>query len=569
MACVGAAILTMVTVWLLIGREPGAIGDRSGGPSQASPGEVLGSAAVRVALDGCTFPGSKPPATAIEAAGNIDLDAAGVRDPAALSYIPGYRALLAVEREGGLPLVTLFGDRAGLLQVAAGQVTAARLAYDAPLGAYLAWHPGDALVTVVAAGRDAGPAPEAAEGLDLRAVGIESLEMVAVDAGTGDLYVEEAGGRRIVSIPFSPARVKRAAALDLGSACELTLALPDGLRPQAIAVEPGGARVFAATDGEGNYVYEFDRGGRQLALHDVHSLGLAGVSAMAFGPASDPRDTGRASLYIVGAGVGADGPGRLIELATGIAQAKTDDHVDLIAAHRTSEWRPPSADPGGLAYDGRRRLLVVTDSEIDELASFEGANVFFVGCSLMPLDHALTAFTTEPSDVAIDPATGDYLFSDDSRGRIYRVRLGADAELGGDDDLVSSFSTVGFGTQDADGLSVGQGSIFLTDGAHSLVYRLTPGPDGEFTGVEPGGDDAAVGFSTRALGVNDPEAVAYDPARGTLYLVTDGRNPNLLEVTTTGVLLRSLDLSFLPLENPAGITLAPSSDDPERERAST
>ncbi len=493
----------------------------------------------------------------------MKLEPIGIREPTALSYLPAERSLLALQATGELPLVTLFGDRAGSLDLGGRGLEPGRLIYDAPLGAYLSWNPGDELVAVIPPVQDGNSTRDGALALDLPGLGIESLSFVAADPLTGDLYM--ADGPRLVMVPFSAPDVKRAGTFDLERACRVVLGLDGGERIEALAIQPGGAHLLVATSGSGgNALYDLDRNGLLLTRHDLAAVGLSRVSAMVFGPASDPRNLRGVSLYLAGVGA-ADSGARMAELATGPAPPSSAAYITLVQAQRTSEWLPPSSDPAGIAYDHARGLLVVTDSEIDELARFRGVNVFFVGSSLTPLRQSITTFTSEPSDVAFDPVTGTYAVSDDGHARIYGIRPGADGALGGADDVVSSLSTISFGSHDPDGLSFGQHSIFMTDGASSMVYRLTAGVDGEFSGVSPQGDDVAVGFDTSALGVIDPEAVAYDPARGTLYLVTDERRPHLVEVTTKGVALRSLDLGFLPLVNPSGITLAPSSDDPTRQ----
>ena len=555
--------------WALLAREPGSSGigvvpgtspsDQPLGLEQGPPPPV---------------PVATCEASAAEAAQPIEviaataLDAIRIRDPRALSFMPDGRTLLVAEASGDLPVVTLFGDRAGALDDPEDAIVAARSVRHPMMHATLAWSPGDVHLaviplTAVDSGAETTPEPSA---LDLRPIAVASLDHVAIDAETGDLYIADAAAARIVRIPLIPAGARHAAALDLGASCELHVTLPEGSRLGPIAVQPGGGRLFAIEEApDVARLHELDLAGRSLAIHEAAALGIGPGSAMVAAPRSNPN-LGGASIYLAEAGPSEEGGEvRLVELAIGPASAAPIQHLGLVGATRTSDWPQPSPDPCGIAWDAANGRLVVTDPEVEEIELFAGANVFALDASRQPVASSLTVFTSEPSDVAVDPVTGDYFVTDDSAARVYRVSIGPDGALGGDDDETSFISTAPFGSLDPDGLAVGQGGLFISDGANGRVYRVSPGLDGELTGIAPDGDDAVTSFDTTAFGVTDPEAVAFDPRRGTLYLVTGDRRPHLVEVTTAGVALRTLDAGFIPLSSPSGIVIAPSTDDPSRE----
>jgi hypothetical protein len=91
-----------------------------------------------------------------------------------------------------------------------------------------------------------------------------------------------------------------------------------------------------------------------------------------------------------------------------------------------------------------------------------------------------------------------------------------------------------------------------------------PGPNGTFDGVHDRSDDEVDSFDVAGLGLLDPEGIAYDPRHGTLLILDRDDAGPVLEVTTTGRLVRRYDLTGLGLRSPAGLALGPSSDDPER-----
>jgi hypothetical protein len=124
---------------------------------------------------------------------------------------------------------------------------------------------------------------------------------------------------------------------------------------------------------------------------------------------------------------------------------------------------------------------------------------------------------------------------------------------------VRRFDTTAFGSGDPEGLAFGQRTIFISDGDGAEIYRLAPGPNGYFDGTAPGGDDTVTSFDTARHGVTDPESVAYDPERGTLFVMSRRQQEPIIEVTTAGELVTIIAVEG-DLVSPAGLTIAPSLD---------
>jgi len=244
------------------------------------------------------------------------------------------------------------------------------------------------------------------------------------------------------------------------------------------------------------------------------------------------------------------------------AAARAQTTASVIHVTETSSWPRPSPDPMGLAYLPSRHRLIVADSEVDEVALFDGANVFMLTAGGSPkrgLD--VTSYTREPADVAVGPGGRSLLFADDLIDRIFRVRPGRDGRWGTDDDRVAWFPTKPFGSSDPEGLGYGAGSLFITDGIDKEVYRLDAGANHRFDGVAPSGDDVVTSFDTSSLGLRDPEDVAFDRESGHLFLISR-TDLMIVEVTTEGELVDSVDISSSGIDSPAGVVLAPGSDDP-------
>lgn len=239
---------------------------------------------------------------------------------------------------------------------------------------------------------------------------------------------------------------------------------------------------------------------------------------------------------------------------------------DLVRVIDTSLLVPPSPDPSGIAYLPASQSLLVSDSEVNETDIFLGSNLFALSLTGGLVGTASTiAYSTEPTGLAIRPDDGTVFVSDDNADQIYHIRPGPDGVLLTDDDEVKSWSTEPFGVDDPEDLAFDavSGHLFVVEGLDSKVFRISPGDNGEFDGVSPGGDDVVVSsFETRFLGLTDPEGIALDPRTGNLLLV--GRPAGIvLEATPSGELVRVFDTSVADATKPSGILLAPGSSNPE------
>jgi hypothetical protein len=97
------------------------------------------------------------------------------------------------------------------------------------------------------------------------------------------------------------------------------------------------------------------------------------------------------------------------------------------------------------------------------------------------------------------------------------------------------------------------------------VYKITPGSNGVFDGQPPAGDDQRSHFDTASLGFSSEiEGIEFNPDTGTLYITGYGAK-SVIETTTSGALVRVIDISFLNAKNPSGLAYGPSSVNPAQK----
>ena len=237
-----------------------------------------------------------------------------------------------------------------------------------------------------------------------------------------------------------------------------------------------------------------------------------------------------------------------------------------------SDFTPPSPDPSGIAWDPGANRFVISDSEVEEMAIFQGANLFELN-----LQGGLTGtgdvsvgapgYSNEPTGLSFDPASGHLFLSDDIKRKVFRIAQGPDGDFGtADDTMVGSFDTSAFGNNDPEDVAfdTDTGHLFMADGSGREVYQISPGGNGAFDGVPPAGDDVLVNhFDTAQYGSTGSEGLAYDPARNTL-LVVDPSTQKILETTKAGSLLNTIDLSVANPRHAEDVVLAPSLAHPQQ-----
>ncbi|MEN8181233.1 MAG: hypothetical protein ABFS46_01720 [Myxococcota bacterium] len=501
----------------------------------------------------------------------------GVPDEAGLAFPPGANSLLTLEES------SLAGRLQRLAEPDAAEETlsstrlsdAINLALDADRRVLLldaATHE----LTVLSG-------PEDAERFDLSRLGLGDPRGTSVDPASGRLYILD-GDRRIVVIDPDRQRSYRAvSALRQDRVSELPLS--GGwvdLRGLAFDSETGHLHVYSPETRE---LFELDGSGR---VEDVRRLpeGEGNPRAMIFAPSRDGTDPPeRTSLYLAGDGrrppqttewtlhaapippdVVTESP-LLVpssELSTGtfaataVAPAASGDPT-LIRTIEAWRFNPPSPDSAGIAYLPGSNSLLMSDSEVNEMSIYQGVNMFELTPSGSLFDTwDTTAFSKEPTGVAYNPGNGHAYLSDDSADRVWEVDPRSGGVFGDGNDVVTSLDTKRFGSGDPEGVAYNptNGFLYIVDGVNREVYEVNPGSDGKFNGQ----GDVVRNFDTLGIGISDPEGITADPGTGNLY-IAGKPNSEVREVTTSGTLVRVLDVSAANPDKSAGLAYGPTSID--------
>jgi DNA-binding beta-propeller fold protein YncE len=301
--------------------------------------------------------------------------------------------------------------------------------------------------------------------------------------------------------------------------------------------QPGALfRNSAKTSLFGGYIRRSKTDGSENARTDQHRRGV---------PA---RYTTAAAVVLLGLSVSC-------ERAPSAPDPNNVVAATFVGTTETSQYTPPSPDPSGIAYAAHLNSLVIADGEVDEMTIYAGVNMFETTLSHSPTRTWTTIpITDEPTGVTYNPANRHLFLSDDDEKEVYELDPGPDGQYSTSDDLLTHFDTEIFGSTDPEGLAfdVHQGVLFIVDGENERIYRVSPGANGMFDGVAPGGDDQLTSFDTQVHGLTDPEGIAYDSDRGYLYVVGRPKD-RIFQLSTDGALLGTIDISPVAAIKPAGL----------------
>jgi hypothetical protein len=470
----------------------------------------------------------------------------GLARPAGLAYVPADAALVVAgdgQGETSLLRMSLLEDVLGSASLP--QVSSATVAFDRSGARLTALSGTERLALSVGELRKRSPSTSREK--------LPDLGLVEAGGATflpdGTWVVLDTRDSALVRLRPGARNAVRAALSGLGS----------GLR--GLAYNPADGLLYVAAPAQ-ETLYAGDGEGTLRKSFGLAALEVEDLRALVFAPSADPTDDpAEQHLFVADAGSGSV-PGRVLEvsLAPAVVVAAPIVVPTLLQTIDTSLFAPPSPDPAGLTYVPATDRLLITDSEVDEMSIYQGANLYeFTRLGALVRTGTTVPFTPEPTGAGYGAANSSLYVTDDDQNSVFVVRAGGDGGLGTSDDLVTEVSTATFGSLDPEGteLDPDTGHLLISDGVGIEVYDVDP-----VNGVFGDGNDAVTSFDAEVGGVRDAEGIGFDPQRHT-YLVIDPLGGEIYEFTKSGTLVRVIDLSVaIPSSTElfAGVAVAPTSN---------
>ena len=328
----------------------------------------------------------------------------GVQNPAGLAYVPAGRSLLAASAPGTSPaaasdieVVSLFGDGVGSVRIETGVTNPVNVTFDASVGRLLVLESDTDELVEIWTKADGNLDPQTLRRTAASGFGVGDPRGLAVDPTSGHLYILDSATRRIVVVETNIGQDFDSAPLS-----EVNLA-PTGLSNlHGLAVHPVTGNLFTL-DASGRRIHELTKAGDFVASRDIPGLEFRNLQGIVFGPSGDMTDSpSEWSLYVADAGSGSGGAvsegsrlsevGFVAELSfdrpAGPAAARIAATVTgtLIQTIETWQYSPPSPDPAGITYLHHLDRLLISDSEVNEMQIYDGANQFEISRSGTLLD---------------------------------------------------------------------------------------------------------------------------------------------------------------------------------------
>ena len=523
---------------------------------------------------------------------SIDTQDLDLLHPTGLAFSPTSNTFFILPGRPDPPLpqdtttiVTLspYEDLIDTIGIPAGGIDPLNVAFDSQANRLLLFDSGANDLIEIEVGPYGLLDPTRVSRIEAQQFGVQDVQGLTFD-GQGRLFILDGMGPRLVRIEPDPT-----AGLEGGQVSEIELQSLGLTGVRGLAFNPADNHLYVLNP-TSHTLHELTESGQRINSHALDGSEINELQGLVFAPSRDATDDPtNIHLYVADSGQRADGTqppaaGRIIEFSiTEVGSlgplAETVQAI-LVKTTATSLWSPPSPDPMGIGYLPAANRLLLVDSEVEEDPKpyWQGVNIFEISRSgnLIQTHTTFTAnpiglipnnFSAEPTGVAVNPANGHYFFSDDNLDKVIEVNLGSDGLYGTSDDIVTSFSTNAFGSLDSEGLAFDswQGHLYVVDGVNIEVYHIAPGINGIFDGIPPAGDDQVTSFDGASLGLVDPEGITFSPDTGYLYILS-AKADLIAETTTSGVLLRTIDISTFSTVRPSDLAYAPASNNSGAKR---
>ena len=495
----------------------------------------------------------------------LESDKTGLISPAGLAFSRQTNVFLVVEQPGQVPLastdivkLTPFGRQSGLTRITAQIDNPINLSFDNKFHRLLILRfPSNQLIEVQE-GPDGILDPKTLIHTDISQFGLLDPQGITVDQVSGALYILDAAGPRIIrSMPGSTGSFG-------GMGFSVVDLKSSGLvAPHGIAFDTVTGHLHLLQPAE-QKLFELTKTGQVVTYRDMTGFRLQNPQGMVFAPSGDQTDDpAQMSLFLADNGLVT---GQMLEFSFTHPKVEAAEAISYVSSLiRTTDMAalsPPSPDPDGLAYVPSSNTLMVSDSEVEETVNgkthFAGANVWELTltgsvartANISTVAPTLVPMSDEPSGVAWSSLSGHFFFTDDRSLMVWDLNPGADGLVGSVDDTWTGFDTMAAGIGDPEGIAYDEWNnrLWVVDGTNREIYQFTVA--GSLLGQ----------FDVATFGVTDPESVEFNPESGTLFVLSSNTNPVIIEITLSGTLLQTIDVSANNALAPAGLAYAPASD---------
>ncbi|MEM7067048.1 MAG: hypothetical protein AAF572_28275, partial [Cyanobacteria bacterium P01_B01_bin.77] len=334
--------------------------------------------------------------------------------------------------------------------------------------------------------------------IDIRTFDIRNAQGFTT-APDGTLYILDGDANTIIVLqPDARGTFTRANA----SRLELPSEVGNNLRGIAFDATTDTLHVLSVSKQE---LFELTRKGEVIAVRDLSPFKFGKPESLVFGFSGDNTDDpNELSLYVADSERGVtelsfEQPVRpqvsaslpfvqSIRVVTSVSAESPLLEADAFVSSfvqrtDTSQWSPPSPDPSGVTFDSASGTLVLDDGEVNEVAIFQGVNVWEFTTSGTVVDTGNTLdFPTggvEPTGISYNPANGHFFFSNDLSGDVITETDGNGAAGDVPGGVVNQFnsSSGGSGSTDSEGVAFadlpGGPFLFIAGGINGEVYQFT------------------------------------------------------------------------------------------------
>jgi hypothetical protein len=212
------------------------------------------------------------------------------------------------------------------------------------------------------------------------------------------------------------------------------------------------------------------------------------------------------------------------------------------------------SNPAGLAFSSRANAFHVVERWRHGLPLPADTDIIKLKPFGLPVGSASIAGSIrDPSNIAFDNKANRLLIFLSPAHRLIDVFEGPDGNL--DLSTLILHDAWHFGLKNPQGMTVDplSGHLFILDTVGPRLLRIEPEPDGGFANAVISEVDL------QSTGLVDVRGIAFDPTTGHLHLLSLGEQ-KLFELTQTGQVVATRDLSAFGLRDPQSMVFAPSGD---------